>query len=147
MLHGVFWFAFLPNTWGLPLSECSSIRRKIQNRCLKRRNQTSFTAPPASGRSATAGCLFSLHLHPQLLAVRSQLDPAVPISAQQSVALQGIQHLGVRPAAQVAGAHTEQDQLRVDAMQPGGRVERGQCAGAQAGGPTFLPAERPEWWY
>ena len=70
--------------------------------------------------------LFFLHLHPHLLPIRRDLDPAHPVGAQEGDALQGVQHGLGRHAIRVAGRHAEYHHLRAQGRyHPAGAARRG----------------------
>ena len=69
--------------------------------------------------------LLALHLHPQPFSIRSQLDPAILIGAQQRVALHRLQRLWAGQSFPISESHAQQDQLRSQVGDPFGRIGRG----------------------
>ncbi|HLE50440.1 MAG TPA: hypothetical protein VI755_00150 [Anaerolineales bacterium] len=76
--------------------------------------------------------LFPLHLHPQLLPICRQLNPAISIGAQQGVSLDCLQSLRRRQPLPVPSGDAEQDDLRAQVGDPLGRVSGGVAALGQA---------------
>jgi len=76
--------------------------------------------------------LLALHLHPQPISIRSQLDPAILIGAQQRVALQRFQGLGRGQTLPIQSRNAEQNDLRTQVGDPFGRVSGGVAALGQA---------------